>query len=40
MQRAAGQTMLEGRSTLYLCQDYACQAPTSDLATVRKLLEE
>lgn len=31
-------TMLEGKATVYICENYACQLPTSDLEVVAKLL--
>jgi uncharacterized protein YyaL (SSP411 family) len=30
----AGQTPLDGRATFYLCRDFACEAPTTDLEGV------
>lgn len=32
--------MIEGKSTAYICQDYACQLPTSDQKTVARLLSK
>jgi uncharacterized protein YyaL (SSP411 family) len=29
---------IDGRPTAYICEDYACQLPTSDPATVARLL--
>lgn len=34
----AGMKPLNGRATAYVCQDYVCQAPTTDLAVLRKIL--
>jgi len=31
-------TMLNGKPTAYICENYACKLPTSDRATVAKLL--
>ncbi|MCZ6775756.1 MAG: thioredoxin domain-containing protein [Ignavibacteria bacterium] len=33
-------TMIDGKSTAYICENYTCQLPTSDLLTVAKLLDE
>ena len=33
-------SMVNGKPTAYICQDYVCQLPTSDLAIVAKLLDE
>ncbi len=30
---------LDGKATAYVCEDYACQLPTSDVATLAELLE-
>ena len=30
--------MLDGKSTAYICEDYACQLPTSDREVVARLL--
>ncbi|MDW7681751.1 MAG: thioredoxin domain-containing protein, partial [bacterium] len=30
--------MLDGKSTAYICENYACQLPTSDREVVAKLL--
>lgn len=32
--------MVEGRPTAYVCEDFACRQPTSDLATLEQMLEE
>ena len=29
-----------GKPTAYVCENYACQLPTADLATLRKLLDK
>jgi len=36
----AAQTALEGEATAYVCRDYACELPTSDLDRFRALLAE
>ena len=35
----AEQTALEGQATAYVCEHYACQAPTTDLAMMRQMLQ-
>jgi uncharacterized protein YyaL (SSP411 family) len=30
----------DGKATMYLCEDYACKLPTSDLQTAADLLDE
>ncbi|MEX1137750.1 MAG: thioredoxin domain-containing protein [Bacteroidota bacterium] len=32
-------TMLNGRSTAYICEDYACKLPTSEVRTVAQILD-
>ena len=32
--------MIDGKSTAYICENYTCRLPTSDLLTVAKLLDE
>jgi hypothetical protein len=31
---------LDGKATAYVCENYACRAPTNDLATLQKMLDE
>ncbi len=33
-------TMNEGRATAYVCQDFTCQSPVTDLAALARLVEE
>jgi uncharacterized protein YyaL (SSP411 family) len=35
----AGMTALEGRATAYICENYACQLPTTELAAFEQLLQ-
>ncbi len=35
-----GQKPIGGKATAYVCRDFACQAPTTDLAALRKMLRE
>ncbi len=35
-----GKTQLDGKVTIYVCQNYACQAPTTDISELGKLLIE
>jgi len=37
---AAAQTALDGRATAYVCQDYACQAPTTNADGARQSLAD
>ncbi len=30
--------MIDGKPTAYICEDYACELPTSDLGVVSQLL--
>jgi uncharacterized protein YyaL (SSP411 family) len=32
-------TALEGRATAYVCENYACQLPTADVAALEQLLQ-
>jgi len=36
---AEAQTAVDGRATAYVCEDYACRAPTTDLGTLIEALE-
>ena len=36
----AGKTRLNGRTTVYVCENYTCRAPTHDLEQFERLLEE
>ncbi|MDP6088016.1 MAG: hypothetical protein QGF68_18530, partial [Nitrospinota bacterium] len=36
----AGKTQLNGRTTVYVCENYTCHAPTHDLDQFVRLLEE
>lgn len=35
-----GYGMVDGRPTAYVCRDFACQLPTSDLTTLERLLDD
>lgn len=35
-----GMVPIDGKPTAYVCVDYACELPTNDLETVRKLLDK
>ncbi len=34
----AGKTSIDGKTTIYVCQNYACQLPTTDIDDLDKLL--
>jgi uncharacterized protein YyaL (SSP411 family) len=34
-----GMRMIDGKATAYICENYACQLPTSDLSAIAKLLQ-
>jgi hypothetical protein len=33
-------SMQGGKATAYICRDYVCQLPTSDIATITKMLDK
>ena len=35
-----GKTMLGGRPTVYVCQNYTCKAPVTDVAALEKQLTD
>jgi uncharacterized protein YyaL (SSP411 family) len=35
----ADMTAIGGQATAYVCEDYACQLPTADVAAFRQLLQ-
>ncbi|MEE2617740.1 MAG: thioredoxin domain-containing protein, partial [Candidatus Poribacteria bacterium] len=35
----AGKTSIDGKTTIYVCQNYACQLPTTDIDDLDKLLD-
>ena len=35
----AGMSAIEGKATAYVCENYACQLPTTDVAAFRQLLQ-
>ena len=35
-----GKSMLTGETTVYICQDYTCKAPTTDVSELKKALRE
>lgn len=35
-----GKSMLDGETTIYICQNYVCKAPTTDVKELEKVLEK
>ena len=35
----AGMKPLDGKATVYICENYACRAPTNDLEKLKELLD-
>ena len=32
-------TMIDGKTTAYVCEDYKCAAPTNDVNVLRRMLD-
>jgi len=36
----SGKTMLSGKATVYVCENYACKQPVTDVAALKRILDE